>query len=106
LSHSEPGPAHLSQAQAEAEMTHKLTGREIYEALHEECLASEYVENASTKVEGSISYDALALRLNKIVAANGNHEAVVRAITGEDPATLTLLFSGLLAGMACKRRPK
>ena len=65
-------------------MTHKLTGREIYEALREECFASEYVENFSTKVEGWISYDALALRLNKIVAANGNHDAVVRAITGED----------------------
>jgi hypothetical protein len=39
---------------------------------------------ASTWVDGEVCFDALALRLNRIIVANCNHEAVVRAVTGED----------------------
>lgn len=73
--------------QAEAQMTHKLTGREVYDAL---CVQGqgdmgEYTAGfSSTWIDGQVCFDALALRLNEIIVANGNHDAVVRAITGED----------------------
>jgi hypothetical protein len=66
-------------------MPHKLTGREVYDALREQRQGhrGEYMAGFSTWIDGKICFDALALRLNKIVA-NNNHNAVVRAVTGED----------------------
>ena len=71
-------------------MTRKLTGREVYDALREHLqvysgeYAGEYVAGVSTWIHGKVCFDALALRLNEITFANGNHDAVVRAVTGED----------------------
>jgi hypothetical protein len=67
-------------------MTHKLTGREVYDAVREQRQghAGEYIPGFSTWIEGKVCFDALALRLNKIIVGNGNHDAVVRAVTGED----------------------
>jgi hypothetical protein len=38
----------------------------------------------STWIGGKVCFNALTLRLNKIIVANGNHDAVMRAVTGED----------------------
>ena len=71
-------------------MTHKLTGREVYDALREHLqvhsgeYTGEYMAGFSTWIHGKVCFDALALRLNEIIGANGNHDAVVRAVTGED----------------------
>jgi hypothetical protein len=71
-------------------MTHKLTGREVYDALREQRqgrlgeYTGEYIAGFSTWIEGKVCFDALALRLNEIIVAHGNHDAVVRAVTGED----------------------
>ena len=60
-------------------MTHKLTGREVYGALCElrQGPPGEWID-------GKVCFDTLALRLNEIIVSNGNHDAVVRAVTGED----------------------
>jgi hypothetical protein len=67
-------------------MTHKLTGREVYDAVCEQRQShtGEYVAGSSTWIDGKVCFDALALRLNKIIVANCNHDAVVRAVTAED----------------------
>jgi hypothetical protein len=71
-------------------MTHKLNGREVYDALREQRqgdsgeYTGEYIAGFSTYIDGKICFDALALRLNEIIVGNGNHDAVVRAVTGED----------------------
>ena len=73
-------------------MTHKLTGREVYDALHEQRQGhlGECIAGVSTWIDGKVCFDALALRLNEIIVAkqNGlshsNHDAVVRAVTRED----------------------
>jgi hypothetical protein len=67
-------------------MTHKLTGREVYDALHEhlQVHSGEYIAGFSTWIHGKVCFDALALRLNQIIVDRGNHDAVVRAVTGED----------------------
>jgi hypothetical protein len=72
--------------QGEAEMTHKLTGREIYDALRVQGQGDlgEYTAGFSTWIDGKVCFDALALHLNQIIVANGNHDSVVRATTGED----------------------
>jgi len=44
----------------------------------------EYTAGFSTWIDGKVCFDALALHLNQIMVANGNHDSVVRAITGED----------------------
>jgi hypothetical protein len=66
-------------------MTHKLTGREVYDALREQRQghSGEYLAGFSTWIDGKVCFDALALRLNEIIVSNGNHDAVVRAVTGE-----------------------
>ena len=66
-------------------MTHKLTGREVYDALREQLQGhtTEYMAGFSW-IDGKVCFDALALRLNRIIIANCNHDAVVRAVTGED----------------------
>ena len=71
-------------------MTHKLTGREVYDALREQRqghsgeYTGEYIAGFSTWIDGKVCFDGLARRLNEIIAGNGNHDAVVRAVTGED----------------------
>jgi len=67
-------------------MIHKLTGREVYDALREQRQGhiGEYIAGFSTWIDGKVCFDGLALRLNKIIVANCNHDAVVRAVTGED----------------------
>jgi len=94
-------------------MTQKLTGREVYDALREQRQGhpGEYNGNRCCKpkckkprynpwylcedclrawvtngpwIDGKICFDALARRLNEIIVGNGNHDAVVRAVTGED----------------------
>jgi hypothetical protein len=71
--------------EAEDGMTHKLTGREIYDALREQRQGhpGECIAGFSTWIDGKV-FDARALRLNEIIVGNGNHDAVVRAVTGED----------------------
>jgi hypothetical protein len=70
-------------------MTHKLTGREVYNALleqrqgHSGEYTGEYIAGFSTWIDGKVCFDTLALRLNEIIGANGNHDAVVRAVTSE-----------------------
>jgi len=59
-------------------MTHKLTGREVYEALREQGQ-----DHPGEDKTGKVCFDALALRLNESTVDNGNHDAVVRAVTGE-----------------------
>jgi hypothetical protein len=79
-------------SEAEDGMTHKLTGREVYDALREQSQgrAGECIAGCSTSIDGRACFDALALRMNEIIVAkqnglsHGNHDAVVRAITGED----------------------
>ena len=58
-------------------MTHKRTGTE--DALREQGHGHPGEDKA-----GEVCFDALALRLNESKVGNGNHDAVVRAITGED----------------------
>jgi hypothetical protein len=73
-------------------MTHKLTGREVYDALREQRQgpSGECIADFSTWIDGKVCFDALALRLNEVIVAeqngpcHGNHNAVVRAVTGED----------------------
>ena len=67
-------------------MTHKLTGREVYDAVREQRQgdAGEYMAGSGTWIDGKVYFDALALRLNEIIVANCNHDAVLRAVTGED----------------------
>jgi hypothetical protein len=72
--------------EAEDGMIHKPTGREVYDVLREQRQGhpGEYIAGFSTWVGGKVCFDALALRLNETTVANGNHDAVVRAVTGED----------------------
>jgi|KBSMisStandDraft_5_1062788.scaffolds.fasta_scaffold698520_1 hypothetical protein len=72
--------------EAEDGMTHKLTGREVYDALCElrQGPPGEYTAGFSTWIDKKVCPDTLALRLNEIIVSNGNHDAVVRAVTGED----------------------
>ena len=67
-------------------MTHKRYGREVYDALGElrQGPPGEYTAGFSTWIDGKVCFDTLALRLNEIIVANGNHDAVVRAVRGED----------------------
>jgi hypothetical protein len=67
-------------------MTHKLTGREVYDAVREQRQghSGEYIAGFSTWIDGKVCFDALALRLNEIIVANSNRNAVVRAVTTED----------------------
>jgi hypothetical protein len=67
-------------------MTHKLTGKEVYDALLEQQQgdSGKYIAGFSTSIDGKVCFDALALCLNEIIVGNGNHDAVVRAVTGED----------------------
>ena len=67
-------------------MTHKLTGRKVYDAVREQRQghSGEYIARFSTWIDGKVCIDALALRLNEIIVANSNRNAVVRAVTGED----------------------
>ena len=67
-------------------MTHKLTGREVYDALRElrQGHPGEYIAGSGTYIDGKVCIDTLALRLNEIIVAHGNHDAVMRAVTGED----------------------
>ena len=60
-------------------MTHKLTGREVYDALREQrqVHTGEYIAGFSTWIDGKVCFDALALRLNEIIVANSNHNVVV-----------------------------
>ena len=60
-------------------MTRKLTAREVFDALREQRQGHPGEYKA-----GEVCFDALALRLNESTVDNGNHDAVVRAITGED----------------------
>jgi len=66
-------------------MTHKLTGREVYDALREQRQgdSGEYIAGISTSIDGKVCFDTLAVRLNETIVGNGNHDAVVRAVTGE-----------------------
>jgi hypothetical protein len=65
--------------EAEDGMTHKRTGREVYDAPSEQGQGHPGEDKA-----GEVCFDAPALRLNESTVDNGNHDAVVRAITGED----------------------
>jgi hypothetical protein len=67
-------------------MSHKLTGKEVYDALREQQqgTAGEYIAGFSTSIDGKVCFDTLAVRLNETIVGNGNHDAVVRAVTGED----------------------
>jgi hypothetical protein len=65
--------------EAEDGMTHKRTGREVYDAQREQEQGHPGEDKA-----GEVCFDALALRLNESTVDNGNHDAVVRAVTGED----------------------
>jgi hypothetical protein len=71
-------------------MIHKLTGREVYDALREHLhvhsgeYTGKYIAGSSTWIHGKVCFDALALRLNEIIVANSNRNAVARAVTGED----------------------
>jgi hypothetical protein len=49
-------------------MTHKLTGREVYDALRERRQGhpGEFIAGFSTWIDGKVYFDALALRLNEI----------------------------------------
>ena len=58
-------------------MIHKLTGKEVYDALREQrqgqgAYTGEYIAGFSTWIDGKVCFDALALQLNKIIFANGN----------------------------------
>ena len=59
-------------------MTHKRTGGEVDDALR----AGQ--GHPGEDKAGEVCFDALALRLNESTVGNGNHDAVVRAVTGED----------------------
>lgn len=63
----------------EAGMPHKLTGREVFDAPREK-----WRNDPGKDKAGEVCFDALAPRLNESTVNNGNHDAVVRAITGED----------------------
>jgi len=65
--------------EAEDGMTHKRTGREVYDALREQRQGQPEEYKA-----GEVCFDALALRLNETTVVNCNHDAVVRAVTGDD----------------------
>jgi hypothetical protein len=67
-------------------MAHKLTGREVYDALREQRQgdSGEYIAGFSTWIDGKVCFDTLAVRLDETIVGNGNHDAVVRAVTGED----------------------
>jgi hypothetical protein len=65
--------------EAEDGMTHKRTGREVYDAQREQEQSHPGEDKA-----GEVCFDALALHLNESTVDNGNHDAVVRAVTGED----------------------
>ena len=64
--------------EAEDRMTHKRTGREVCDALRER-----RQDHPGEDQAGEVCFDA-PLRLNESTVGNGNHDAVVRAITGED----------------------
>ena len=60
-------------------MTHKRTARDVFDALRE------HVQGHPGKGKAvEVGSDPLALRLNEITVDGNNHDAVVRAITGED----------------------
>jgi hypothetical protein len=65
--------------EAEDGMTHKRTGSEVDDALREQGQGHPREYKAR-----EVCFDALAPRLNETALANGNHDAVVRAVTGED----------------------
>jgi hypothetical protein len=50
-------------------MTHKLTGREVYDAVREQRQGhpGEFIAGVSTWIDGKVYFDALALRLNEII---------------------------------------
>ena len=60
-------------------MTHKRTGREVYDALPEQGQG-----HPGEDKTGEVRFYGLALRLKEITVAKDNHDAVVRAVTGED----------------------
>jgi hypothetical protein len=65
-------------------MTHKLTDEKSMTP----CAISRKghtgdIAGFSTWIDGNVCLDVLALRLNKIIVANCNHDEVVRAVTGE-----------------------
>jgi hypothetical protein len=60
-------------------MTHKLTGREVYDALREQQgHPGEFIAGFSTWIDGKVYFDALAQRLNKICHpdAGGSNDAM------------------------------
>jgi hypothetical protein len=61
-------------------MTHKLTGREVYDALRERRQGhpGEFIAGFSTWIDGKVYFDALALRLNEICHpdAGGSNDAM------------------------------
>jgi len=65
--------------EAEPGMTHKRTEREVDDALREQGQG-----HPGEDKSGEVYFDGLALRRKESTVDNGNHNAVVRAITGED----------------------
>jgi len=64
--------------EAEEGMPHQRTGREVSDALREQ------QGHPGEDKAGEVCFDALALCLKESTVGNGNRDAVVRAITGED----------------------
>ena len=60
-------------------MTHKRTGRDVFDALLEQVQ-----DLAREDKAGEVCSDALAPRPNKTAVDSSNHDEVARAITGED----------------------
>ena len=71
-------------------MTHKRTGREVYDALLEHLqiysgeYTGEYVAGFGTRIDGKVYFDALALRLNEIIVP----EASTKLFWSNDSTTL------------------
>jgi hypothetical protein len=65
--------------EAEDGMSHKRTGRDVFDALRRQEQGHPGEDKA-----GEVCSDALPLRLNESTVGRGNHDAVVRAITGDD----------------------
>jgi len=59
-------------------MQSKLAGSDVVDALREQR------QGHPRDKAGEVCFDALTLRLTESTFDNGNHDAVVRAITGED----------------------
>jgi hypothetical protein len=53
-------------------MTHKLTGREVYDAVLEQRQghSGEYIASFGTWIFGKLYFDAVALRPNEIIVGN------------------------------------